>query len=476
MDRVRLTSRERTDLEAFQSTGWGFLALIDPDIDWAAVRALNPGSHLFAGLLARQQLGGLVVLRDRLVISLAGHADPAGILKRYVRSWEVGAGRFEVQVPLPNRHLQQSIDHELEDLNHAESVPAYPSLLYRVASRGRLDDIDTAPQWQWDQIHLTKAWALANDYGAGMRAAVIDLGFYLPADPLWTTAWQAQLNPNGEYVGADLARDAHGTFCAGLIGALKNAKDVNGAAPECKLILVAIPETGVISDLGLVRAINLCVTGRDEKGIQRGPGADVISCSISSPNALWPRTSDLECAIDRALNDGRGGHGTPIVWATNNVGGELNARTVQAYDPLLTVSGSNGDDELEMGQYGHGLDLVAPGIGVGGMWWNGESTFGYKKESGASAATPCVAGVAVLIAAIRPDLRGQRIVELIQKSAKRYNGWKPDVGWGRLDAEAAVRAACEEHPAIKCKASTLVRLRALLRRWSQRRRPWATRS
>lgn len=471
IESVGLTPRERTDLKAFQSTGWRFLALIDPEIDWTGLRALNPGRHLFAGLLARQQHGGLVVLRDRLVISLAGHADPAGILGRYVRIWELGAGRFEVQVPLPNRGLRQSIDRELEDLNHTEGVPAHPSLLYRVAPPGGLDDVDCAPQWQWDQIRLTKAWDLANHYGASMRAAVIDLGFYMPAESLWKTAWKARLNENGEYVSEDVPPHPHGTFCAGLIGALKDAKDVNGAAPESELILVSIPEKGVISDLGLMRAIDLCVTGRDEKQILRGPGADVISCSLSSPDPLWPRTTDLEGAIDRALCDGRNGYGTPITWATNNLGGELDARTVQAYEPLLTVSGSDKGDELYIGQHGLGLDLVAPGIGVGGMWWwSASNTFRYTTQSGSSAATPCVAGVAVLIAAIRRDLRGKRIVELIQESAKRHNGWEPDVGWGRLDAEKAVRAACKEPPSIECTASIWWRLWTLLSRWSPRRR------
>ena len=442
---VELTPEERADLRAFQSTGWQFLA--SPDLDWAAVRDLNPGLHLFAGVLARQEGGGLVVVRDRLVISLAGHDNQNAVLVRYLQVWPLGAGRFEVQVPLPNQGLQLRIDDELAILA-GKGVPAELSLLYHLGSPGEINcDVDTAPQWQWDAIYLEKAWVAAGGHqGAGIRPAIIDLGFYLPDEVLWKTAWTARLSEDGIYLGPDVPADEHGTFCAALIGGLSDGYNVNGVVPESELILVAIPKEGVISQVGLKRAIELCFTGRDENGVERGAGADVISCSLSAPSPIWPLTGPLLDAIGMALRKGRGNLGTPIVWATRNIDALMQEKTVQAYPRLLTVSASNEDGDRVESEYGPGLDLIAPGIAVGGMSWNGDADFGYALGYGSSYATACAAGVAALIVAVRPDLGWERVVDLVQDNADRTNGWTPSVGWGRLNALASVKAALIAKP------------------------------
>jgi hypothetical protein len=60
-------------------------------------------------------------------------------------------------------------------------------------------------------------------------------------------------------------------------------------------------------------------------------------------------------------------------------------------------------------------------------------------------AAPMVAGAAALVRRLNPDLSAAEIIRLIKQTARRPagTGWNPDLGWGILDAGAAVAAARE---------------------------------
>jgi hypothetical protein len=54
-----------------------------------------------------------------------------------------------------------------------------------------------------------------------------------------------------------------------------------------------------------------------------------------------------------------------------------------------------------------------------------------------------VSGAAALVRSLNPDLSGRQVVRLLKQTARRPTGtrWSPDLGWGILDAGAAVAAA-----------------------------------
>jgi subtilisin family serine protease len=431
---AELSLAEQRDLEAFQATGWRFAAVLD--LDWAEIRSRGVGPDLSLGLLARQAGGGLVVLRDRLVVAIDHDRDPATVLAKFVRSWPVGEDgtTFEVEmVPRPGS-LRDGIQLELARLGDLGGVAAEPSLLHRLEPPGTMD-IDDSDAWQWASLRLADAWIKAGRRGAGVRAAIIDRGFFMPNDPLWATAWVAQLDEDGFWIGGAVSPDIHGAFCAGLLGELADGRFGSGVLPDSKLILVAIPDTGVVTQVGLARAIALCTTGRDAKGHLRGCGADVISCSLSSPNRIWPLSRPLRFAIDDAWRHGRQGLGTLVAWTTRNVEGALSRSTVQAYAPLLVVSSCDRYGQRKNSEYGGGLDVIAPGIGVEGVVWTGGDRFVMGTGYGSSLATPLVAGVAALVQSVRPDLGWQAVTDILRASCV-----PADVrdGWGRLDALAAV--------------------------------------
>ncbi len=73
--------------------------------------------------------------------------------------------------------------------------------------------------------------------------------------------------------------------------------------------------------------------------------------------------------------------------------------------------------------------------------YRGDARYAYL--SGTSMAAPQVAGTAALMKRLNPDLRVRDVLRLIKRTARRPagSGWNPDLGWGILDAGAAMEAA-----------------------------------
>ena len=63
-------------------------------------------------------------------------------------------------------------------------------------------------------------------------------------------------------------------------------------------------------------------------------------------------------------------------------------------------------------------------------------------------ATAIVSGVAALVRELNPDLSAAEVVRLLKETARRppARGWAPELGWGIVDARAAVAAARLHRP------------------------------
>jgi serine protease len=98
------------------------------------------------------------------------------------------------------------------------------------------------------------------------------------------------------------------------------------------------------------------------------------------------------------------------------------------------------------------LSLAAPGYNVfaaesaDAPWpraqlpWASPGFYGWA--SGTSFSSPEVAGAAALVWAANPKLTAQQVASVLKQSADG-NGWNRELGWGRLDAAAAVQLALE---------------------------------
>lgn len=250
----------------------------------------------------------------------------------------------------------------------------------------------------------------------------------------------------------------HGTACAGIIAAEQdNDEGISGVAPKAKIMSISAD----LGNLNSQQIVNGFAAACDK--------ADVVNCS-------WGGISDeyVDAAIQDVLDNGRGGRGAIIVFAAGNNGDEIDVTiannprvlSVGAVGPngIRAYSGSCGSlVQYWYSYYGVDLDIVAPGANIcttdipGSLGYNSGD---YKENYGmTSAAAPHVAGVAALVLSIHPELRGDDVVQIIERSARKittdtytyssdtvhWSGtWHEEVGYGLVDATAAVTAIPQE--------------------------------
>ncbi len=310
-------------------------------------------------------------------------------------------------------------------------------------------------------------------------------------------------NTYGGYGGFN-NNDSHGTACAGIIAARDNEIGIKGIAYNAKIIPIRVcyglnPYSGggyEFKDEWIVSAI---------KWAWESSGADILSCSWHIDPPSFAVSDEIErAAISGRGGKGcvlvfsAGNNNKPTINYPANL---PNVIAVGAISPCGTrkrsshISGLGGsgrnqpdpagvscDGEGGWGSnYGEALDIMAPGTLIpttdiqGNIGFNPDMPIhliygGNKITSdvpdqdytvwfgGTSAATPHVAGVAALILSVKPDLTQQQVRNILQSTAQKispdlygyeqkyipghsYSLFHPEVGYGLVDAYAAVHAA-----------------------------------
>lgn len=321
-------------------------------------------------------------------------------------------------------------------------------------------------------INVEEAWTVVGN-DATVRVAVVDNGIYLrhpdileSLDPGYDEyGYSGGLNdalfPGAEY---GEARN-HGTQCAGIIAARKdNGYGIAGVAPDSRIVPVGVRKKefdgriGIFSDVAARGIRWACHQGH----------ADVISLSWGFSNP----SSDIESAVNEVVDAGRNGLGCVVVFSSGNegtadvqvpMGNNSEVIVVGAVDRCGIRSGTSTNsprscDPWPSGSkpgscYGDGLDVVAPGTNV----YTSVPISAYVAFNGSSAACPHVSGVAALMLSVNPYLTQQEVHDIIEQTATKLptynfgnvsghsNGtWNNEVGYGMVNAYAAVQAACQE--------------------------------
>lgn len=300
-------------------------------------------------------------------------------------------------------------------------------------------------EWQWDAARVGEVpdWALRA--ASRVTVAVIDSGADLRAPDL------AHKSPRTWSVlsRSHRVRDrlGHGTFVASLAtGSVANGVGISGFGGDAKLLAIqAIDADGYITDVDEAAAIVYAVRH----------GAKIINLSIggSETSAIEKR------AIRWAFR-----HGVLVVAAAGNEHDEGNP--VEYPAALLQPVGSRGRGGIGLSVGATGMDgsrayfsntgsyisLAAPGFNVFAAesadadWpraelpWASPGYYGWA--SGTSFAAPEVAGVAALVWGVNPRLTVRQVAVVLKQSASGHT-WNRELGWGQLDATAAVQLALE---------------------------------
>lgn len=253
---------------------------------------------------------------------------------------------------------------------------------------------------------------------------------------------------------------SHGTACAGIIGAKSNNNlGIAGIAPECPIMSISnsmtIPSNADELADGFMYAAN--------------NGASIISNSWFSTIC----SNMLTNAISYALNNGRNGKGCVVVFAAGNDNSSNVSYPANSNDSIVVVGAispcgerktpTSCDGETGWGSnYGNLLDVMAPGVKIpttdimGAVGYT--STNYYMYFNGTSSACPHVAAVAGLILSVNPHLTQKEVAHIIESTALKIGAysytshadhpsgtWNNQMGYGLIDAYAAVMAAKDKY-------------------------------
>ena len=311
---------------------------------------------------------------------------------------------------------------------------------------GYTDGINPNTSFNYD-INACEAWAISE--GLGVKVAVVDGGIDLTntelMENLSLTSYDSdtQTSPSQIY-GAELSY--HGTFVAGIIGAVKNNdSQIAGVAPKSQLLSISnsLNLTLPNASSSLANAINWAW--------QIG-GADIINNSWKTPIV----SQLVEDAIELAITDGRNGKGTIIIFASGNnpllrPGGYNVKYPANPNEKIITCGAmTSSGSRTNISCYGESLDMVAPGSLIISTVLNNNLSV----KTGTSFAGPHVSGIAALLLSVNSCLSAKQVRDVIEKTCQKVGGysyattagrpngtWNEEMGYGLVDAHAAVLMA-----------------------------------
>jgi PKD repeat protein len=320
-------------------------------------------------------------------------------------------------------------------------------------------------------INVVDAWSLLedaldippiDDEEQGVIVAVIDEGVDLNHEDLnLVQGYDATYNPEDpdlvDSQGGANPWDAHGTCCAGIIGAKKNDIGIVGVAPGVKVMPIRI----AYSPEGETYWVSAKAQQADGILWAAQHGATVLSNS-------WGGGFSSDIVTD-AIRDVKA-LGCTVVFAAGNDNIEYSSFPA-SLDEVVAVgalspcgerkSPDSCDGEWWWGSnYGQKLDIMAPGVlnpttdimGNGGYAIANDNlgiTGNYFSSfNGTSSAAPYVAGVIALMLTLYPELAPNTIQDIIESTAVDIGapGFDEQTGYGIIDAYAALCWVDEMRP------------------------------
>lgn len=339
---------------------------------------------------------------------------------------------------------------------------AQPNYVRRIVASGPPNDPFWLNNslWGMQRIQVQSVW---NNWGSGSADVVIaniDTGVNYSHPDLAPNMWRNPAEIPGNFFdddgngyvddvyGIDTVNNdtdpmddhGHGTHTAGTNAAAgNNGIGVAGVSWNAKILACKfLSASGSGSDAGAIACFNY-ITGMK----QRGVNIRVSSNSWGGPRGGWFPTA-LRNAIDAA-----GNAGIVNVFAAGNSGANSD---VTPFDPAALTSPSivsvaasdSSDNRAGFSNYGAtSVDLAAPGVSIVSTY----GSSGYGSSSGTSMAAPHVAGAAVLLAALQPELTGAAIKAALLENTDVLPQWGGLVlTGGRLNVFKAVSAVMNNTP------------------------------
>jgi subtilisin family serine protease len=331
------------------------------------------------------------------------------------------------------------------------------------------NDTDLSSQWHLSAINAFDAWDITTGspdvivgiFDTGTDWTHSDLGIgsdtyqniYLnPGEDVWTdqndptTGNGIDDDNNGlidDWKGWNFDNDSndsrgddpHGTSVAGIVGAkTNNSHGIAGVAggnngEGTKLLSYCVGMSvpvGIIIDDAIIAAVDM--------------GVRIVQFSLKTD-----QSSAIDAAIQYAVNNN-----AIVVSSSGN--DTLSIIDYPASNPnVIAVGATNQSNRRAVSSnYGSQLDMVAPGENIYSTFRDND----YYALSGTSFAAPQVSAVAALVLSVNPNLTVQQVRDIIESTAQKVGGynyqttsghpngtWNDEMGYGLVDAHAAVQVA-----------------------------------
>jgi serine protease len=423
--------------------------------------------------------GALLVLLDR---RRASAADVAGATAAIAKLGARPAGRSVLEIGLIT--VRPAVGVAPATLaRRLRALPGVASVApeRRYVPRALPDDpaltaIDpsSGQAWQWYLLRedFPRAWSITNGADAvvgvidsGIDASHPDLSAKLATAPVDQQLFSSTGPANTDQVG-------HGTHVASLAcAATNNAIGMAGAGDQCRLVIEKTDFTDSSIDAAIVDATNRHVDSlnmsfgpdpdaaptpapaaevralhyaADHKVVLVAAAADAPTAEQGDPaNVLQPAGSGANLAdgigIDVTAAQSGGGRA-----AFAGFGGEISLAAYGSFQPPSSppTAPCTGAPLGLFGAFpGNSTRFEAlPDPAACRVAFAGDSR--YATIAGTSMAAPQVAATAAMMRALNPYASLRDLLETLKRTAQRAagTGWNSNLGWGILDAGAAVTA------------------------------------
>jgi type VII secretion-associated serine protease mycosin len=303
-------------------------------------------------------------------------------------------------------------------------------------------------EWVLAAVQAPDAWAMTR--GAGVTVAVLDSGIDAGHADL---AGQVATGP--DFVGGD-ARPGdpywgqHGTSMASTIAGHGHgpggSAGVIGVAPAARILSVRVTWDNNDPIRGLSPAGQRAAGARSGNAVAQGiryavdQGAQVINMSFGEATSTSTQVEDTDSAIGYAI-----AHGVVLVASSGN-GAQTDNDTEfpAAFPGVVAVAATDrSGHRATFSTHRWTTSVAAPGVEV----LEAQAGGGYVVGAGTSPAAALVSGVAALIRSRYPKLSPDQVRGVLERSATHpAGGYSEDVGWGVVQAAAALRIAATLMP------------------------------
>ena len=344
----------------------------------------------------------------------------------------------------------------VESLDLAEALRSTPGVEWAEPDfnrtvRPHTNDTYYSSQWYLYQtsrhdIHAPEAWAITQG-SSSIVISICDVGVQIAHPDLAghvVTGYDA-VDSDSDPTPSMTADDGHGTCCAGIAAAVtNNSVGIAGVAYNCNLLGTRM---GYISgsyietnDTWIVNCINYARDHAKVHSNSWGGGSSSSTINTALTNAK---------AAGLTILFSSGNSNTAVQWPATQTSVIAVGATNENDYRCTTADWGGGQGSC----YGPQLDVVAPGNNQYATDITGSSGYSsgsyYSSFGGTSGACPVAAGVCALILSRNSALIPDSVQAILQRTSndlvgnptEDVAGFDNYMGWGRVNAGAAVTAA-----------------------------------